>query len=308
MIAPSIDGARMRPLRATASAGLALAALVGAARATTCDDLCAPSAEPCVVTGSVIVTPAPVIDCGPQELRVGSAGSLFVRPGDTLQIHAGNFTVQSGGSINGRGSMTTRGGSLLARITGACSIQGPIDLSGAAGGSVTLQCGADVTIAAPISTVALNRPRSDGDVTVTRRDVAVSRPITAAGTIEGEEGSIQIRARRDLTIAATIAARGGTPHPIVLAAGGFEAGGNLTLADGSPGNASSTRAGNSAGEVAITAGGDVPLLRERSRSRATGGVRDTTPTPCRRRGRTTESGRCCSDVPERISGRRSGCW
>src|SRR5262245_40092817 len=70
-----------------------------AARATTAADLCAPSADPCVVSTTIAVANGSTIDLGTRELQIGHTG--------TLDVGGGSMTIVArvvrlvGGALKG---------------------------------------------------------------------------------------------------------------------------------------------------------------------------------------------------------------
>jgi len=77
--------------------GLAvLLAMSSTAHATTANDLCSASANPCLITGDNSLTPGSVLDVGTRALQVRPTGRLRVPSGSTLQITAGSLRIEAG--------------------------------------------------------------------------------------------------------------------------------------------------------------------------------------------------------------------
>src|SRR5690349_19720228 len=81
---------------------VALLVLLGSrlAFASTAADLCAPVADPCVVSTAIAVTPGSTLDLGTRQLDVRGTGSITVN-GGLLTILAGSVRVESHGTLAG---------------------------------------------------------------------------------------------------------------------------------------------------------------------------------------------------------------
>ena len=90
---------------------LRLAALLFAAPAlaTTADDLCAPTADPCVVSGTKTITSGSIIDVGSRRLSV--IGTLDVGSG-SMTLRSGELRVENSGKLQGRGTLSLPGGAI----------------------------------------------------------------------------------------------------------------------------------------------------------------------------------------------------
>src|SRR2546428_455712 len=97
-----MGGARWRG----AFIGLGLVALARPALATTAADLCAASADPCVVDRTISVTTGSTLDLGSRALEVDRNGTLDVGAG-TMTIRAGSLRLVAGGVLAGHGGTIT---------------------------------------------------------------------------------------------------------------------------------------------------------------------------------------------------------
>ncbi|TMA79115.1 MAG: hypothetical protein E6J77_20075, partial [Deltaproteobacteria bacterium] len=71
------------------------------AGATTANDICPPGADPCVLTSSLTVTPASMLDFGNRAFQIASGRRLTVNDLDKLTIRARTVTLQTGAAIGG---------------------------------------------------------------------------------------------------------------------------------------------------------------------------------------------------------------
>src|SRR5262249_3310025 len=130
-------GARLPAWRSAAVIAVVAAAILPPpTRATTANDLCSPSADPCRVTTTVSVTPGSMIDVGTRTLQIANHGILDLISG-TMTLNAGTLTVDIGGLLRARGTGATAGGQIIA-TAGVITINGGIDASGAPGGDANL--------------------------------------------------------------------------------------------------------------------------------------------------------------------------
>src|SRR5215468_884929 len=74
-----------------------------AARATTANNLCQPTANPCRVTTTVNVTPGSVIDVGARRLLITGNGTLNLTSG-MMTLRGAEITVDPNGRLRARGT------------------------------------------------------------------------------------------------------------------------------------------------------------------------------------------------------------
>jgi hypothetical protein len=112
----------MRPL---GLAGLVLWLVVIAggspAVATVADDLCAPSADPCVVSSTLTIGPGSAIDLGGRALHFGGAARVAIGVG-AVTIAAGPVRFLPGASITGGSGIG--GSNFEVTSTGTISVEG----------------------------------------------------------------------------------------------------------------------------------------------------------------------------------------
>lgn len=203
---------------------LGLAALLAlfpiAAQATTADDLCAPDADPCVVSTSVSVTPDSNIDVGQRHLVVANRGILAVGSG-AITIQAAELTVEAGGQMTARGSSVVKGGTITAEA-GAITINGKIDASGAPGGSVKLVSNGQLTVAQDIDADSRSAAHDGGLIDLQGADIVVTAAssLTATGGTGGLGGDITVEATGGVVIDGLAYAAGGEGGLVDISAGG----------------------------------------------------------------------------------------
>src|SRR5262249_33914807 len=114
---------------------LALLALPLRSSATTADNLCASSANPCVVSTAVPGDNNSVIDLGTRELRIASGGALDVGSG-TMTILAGQLTIATNGFL--RGAPASGDGGTINVTAGGATISGTFSVAGDPGGLIAM--------------------------------------------------------------------------------------------------------------------------------------------------------------------------
>src|SRR5262249_44502132 len=70
------------------------------ARATVADDLCKPTDDPCIVSGTVTLDPGSVIELGGRGLEAAAAARVTVGAGQ-VTIHAGSVELLAGARMTG---------------------------------------------------------------------------------------------------------------------------------------------------------------------------------------------------------------
>src|SRR5712691_7813544 len=122
---------------------LALAPCAGSATVSQATDICAATADPCVVSGDLTVEPGATLDFGGRALDLRPGASLSFAAG-TLAIRARSVRVEASAAILGSApsssfptlSIVTTGD---IRVEASGTTKGRIDLSGSAqGGIITL--------------------------------------------------------------------------------------------------------------------------------------------------------------------------
>jgi cysteine-rich repeat protein len=227
----------------------------GRAAATTANDLCAPAANPCVVSSAVTITAGSVIDVGARELRVTSNGNMNVGDG-TMMILAGFLNVETGGQIRARGSASLAGGSIAVRA-GRATIAGTADVSGTPGGSITFDLDGAAEVAGQIRASSLSRDESGGTIRIDAASAVVSGSLVATGgTEDALGGDVEVNTDGDLRLTGSIDVSGPDGGSVVLEAGALGGAGNLVLAPTVSINADGENQGGFGGTVDLTAVGD----------------------------------------------------
>jgi cysteine-rich repeat protein len=241
---------------------LAFVTLPGRALATTADDLCAPSADPCVVGTMVAVTDESTIDVGTRELRIDNRGALDVGSG-TMTIIAGPFTLNSGGFLGALGSATAIGGTIIVQAA-SVTIAGPagpldpsaVDASGAPGGLIQITATGTLSTTGKITARALTLSDLGGAIDLVAGTLTVSGPVSVLGGPDAVGGDLSLETVGDLTLTGSLNASGGDGGGIDIQAGTPSSGGNLVLTETAVVRADATVAGGFGGAADLTALGD----------------------------------------------------
>ena len=176
----------------------AVMALTPTAFATTAADICG-AADPCVVSGTRVVTPGSTLDFGARQLDIRSTGTLVVN-GGLMTILAGSVRVETHGEILGvqAGGVS---GSVNSTTTGDISIEtgangpGSIEVDAPdTPGQIDLVAGGNVLIAGDVASDATSSQGSGGVINITAPGtVNVPGEISArGGTTFGLGGAITI--------------------------------------------------------------------------------------------------------------------
>jgi len=222
--------------------------------ATTADDLCASSANPCVVATPVVVTDGSVIDVLNRELRIASGGALDVGAG-TMTLRAATLTIQSGGFVRGLGAVSTGGGTVNVTAD-VVTIAGTLDVSGAPAGNLDITANTTFTATGSITARALSRDELGGTIQITAGSVAISGPVSVAGGFDSIGGDLGVAATGNVTISSLLDVAGGDGGGIEIDAGSMTSGGNITFSDTALLRADATTAGGFGGSIDVTALGD----------------------------------------------------
>lgn len=176
----------LRPVRGNLCA-LAVVSLMlaRAASATTANDLCAPAANPCVVSGSVLVTNGSVLDFGARALEIDGTWTVATAPppagGGTLKIIAGAVTLRPAARITAAVA-TGEGGSVMIESTGKIEFKtnASIDASGEDGGDIDLSAATFITLDGPLTADASDPDSYGGDISL---DAGTTITLTAKGNL-----------------------------------------------------------------------------------------------------------------------------
>jgi hypothetical protein len=233
---------------------LALAALARPAAATTADDLCTPTVDPCRVIRPIQVTPASEIDFGTRTLIIVNRGALDLQ-GGTMTLRAGALTVETGGALLARGSAQDPGKKIVAEA-GQITLNGTVDASGAPGGVVMLTSTGSLIVAAAIDVRSRGSSNGGGSAELQGVDISIASTgrINALGGGDDFGGDIDIAASGALSVAGNLEASGGEGGIVTLNAGGA-----LSVASTVTVKADATSSGGSGGEITVSADGIVTL-------------------------------------------------
>jgi cysteine-rich repeat protein len=260
----------MRIRRCLALLLLVASVLRGApAVATTADQVC--TGDPCVLSGTVTVTPGSVLDFQTRAFRMTRSGTLVLGDGDTLTIHARTMTMEPGAII--RGPLFPSVGSTIIIATDedvliqrSAASRARIDVHGQGrGGAITIDATRNVDLAGDLRADGTQAEAVGGTV-----DVAAVGTITMTGEInvsggigvDGSGGAAKLEAGGALVAGVIDASSGSGDGSVDLISGAtLTATGQLSVV----GNA----AGGGGGDVTLDAVGNVVVS---ARIAAQGGV------------------------------------
>jgi cysteine-rich repeat protein len=235
-------------------------AVVGAARvagATTANDLCAPTVDPCTVTGTISVANGSILDFGTRALVVQKTLDVG---GGAMTIRAGSVRVAPGGSLLGKS--TGKGGTItiVAVTTIAVEASGStlarVDTSGdGGGGRIDFTAGGAVTLAGSLTSRGSTNAGPGGTISIVAgSSLTVTGPITASGGSQEVGGDVGFSATNALTIGGVVDASGGSVGGGTITC---DAGGDLTTTARL--DVSAMSSGGDGGSIDLTAGGTLAL-------------------------------------------------
>lgn len=243
--------------------GLGALALPLRGLATTANDLCQPSADPCIVSTLVTVTDGSVIDVGQRELRINAGGALDVASG-VLTVRARLLTVQAKTNELANGLLRARptsvaapGGTLTIQVDQA-GIAGSLDANGGPGGQITLTVSGALTVTGTITARSLSTTDIGGTIDITAGTATINGTLAVFGGPDAIGGDIGVDTSGTLTVNGTIDATGGDGGTIDLHAGSGLAGaaGDVVIGDAASLKVDATTAGNFGGTIDLAASGD----------------------------------------------------
>jgi cysteine-rich repeat protein len=180
---------------------LAVFLLAGAARswATTANDLCSPSANPCIVAQgrTVNVTDGSVINLGTRALLLASGS------GTRLDAGLGSMTILAGSvTLNPGSALLARGGTIAVTTTGRIAIlrsgnsRARIDVSDfVAPGTIMLDAGGDIEVQGILTAQGVGADGGSGSINIASgEDVVLSGEVNAAAGGNAIGGDVGIQA------------------------------------------------------------------------------------------------------------------
>jgi len=222
--------------------------------ATTADDLCAMTDNPCVVDTPVNVTNGSVIDVGTRTLRIASGGALDARSG-TMTLRAATLTVDSGGFVRALGTASTAGGRVNV-FADTVTIAGAADASGTPGGTIAITTSGTLSASGSITARALARSAVGGTVQLAIATGNLSGPVSVIGGFDADGGDIDVDTTSNFTVTGTFDASGGDGGTIDLLIGSAPGAGNLSVSGTAVLRADATTAGGFGGAVEMVAQGN----------------------------------------------------
>lgn len=201
---------RVYPFAVFLGVGVWHPSVASAATADSADDVCAPSADPCLVVAAWDVAPGSTLDFGVRALHISSGGSLNFSP-TGAQVLAGSLNVEGGGALKGRGTGIA-GGNLDAVVDGDVAIAGTVDFSSDwSAGSLSIDCGGDLTTSGGSWTVNGRASDADGGEIWLRagRGATLGAAMDTSGGSTAGGGSISVEAIGALTVSKPLDSSGG---------------------------------------------------------------------------------------------------
>lgn len=200
---------------------------------TTANDLCAPTADPCVVSTNVLATAGSVIDVGQRELQIIGSGQLRVNGGN-LTLRGRRISSGPSTTIQTTAGRNDPAGSLVITAQQVV-ITGTLNVSGSPAGSLDVDAVESIAISGTLqgrsessgsssSVVSLTAPtvvlsgqvllndrfgETGGDIFVTADTIVTTANVNVDG---GDGGSFDLNASASIVItaAATISANATT--------------------------------------------------------------------------------------------------
>ncbi len=223
--------------------------------ATTVDELCGASDDPCVVDEKIAVDDLSVLDVGDRSLVIADGGELDVG-GGTMSIFAGRFTVEVGGRVLARGSGSLPGGNIVLGVLSA-DVFGTVDCLGSPPGQISVVATGHVNVSGVIEARSQARDQSGGTVEIEGASIEVSGEVNAdAGTEDALGGDIEITATGDVDISGEVTVLGTDGGTITVTAGAGLSEGNIALEATSVLKANGINQGGFGGSVDLDASGD----------------------------------------------------
>lgn len=213
-------------LQLLALAALALAVLPPRAHGTVADDLCAPAADPCVVSTAVTIDADSTLDFGTRTLRLAPGAALSWKT--NLTVKAAICDFQTGGTVReGAGSL---GSGFLELQCGSTTLAGTITTIGAGvlitGDGPHAFSGQLVAKGDQVGVIAIDSYGSPGNITVSGKILAKSKTGTPPGEfrLNSNFGNIQV------TDTAKIKLQGAIADPFTEFFSCIAGSGSLTIA------------------------------------------------------------------------------
>ncbi|MCW5891687.1 MAG: DUF4215 domain-containing protein [bacterium] len=194
--------------RVLLAAPLVLAATMAfAAPANSPNDLCAPAANPCTVTGNWTI-PGPAIvtfDFGARTLVLKQGAKIDFGGGD-FRIVAGSVIMETNAALVGSGGLLSIDAVNDIRIQKAGSNAAKIDVNASFPGRVALTAGGRVQVDGQITAKATSADESGGDVAITAGDIVITGDITATGGAQGfsSGGAVDLISDASVTLSGKI--------------------------------------------------------------------------------------------------------
>jgi len=229
--------------------------------ATSANDLCPSTDDPCIVDAPISVTDGSVIDVGSRQLVIEAGGSLSVGPG-RMTIRARQLRVapaiaspvRAAGALLAQGNPSDDGG-VIAVEAGEITVAGLVDATGLYGGKVVLQSAGDLSVSGVVAADARSTEGGGGQIELTGATVSVSGNVTDMGGSFEFGGDVTVHAAGDLDLSGRVDVKGGSGGSAELIAGYPAGAGNLLLTETSVIDASG-KAGGDGGDVDISSNGD----------------------------------------------------
>lgn len=218
--------------------------------ATTANDLCSPTADPCVISGTRTVTPGSILDFGSRALTI--TGTLDLTSG-AMTVRCGALRVEVNGRMLADGNRDTPGGSITIAAA-SLTLNGRIDVSGAPGGALEVITTGPIVVGGTLDARSDSIEEGGGVIQLQGSQISLAGTLDAQGGVQDFGGTVAVVASGPLSMAGSIIASGGDGGTIELTSGAALTGNATAVV-----RASATTAAGSGGDISLTAGGELRM-------------------------------------------------
>lgn len=232
--------------------------------ATTADDLCASTADPCVVTAAIAATPNSVIDVGDRELQLAGNGSITVQSG-TLTLRGRRIATGVNTLIRTSGPTRADPAASLEIVADDVFLAGQIDARGSPAGDVDVTGTTSLTFSGILRGRAEAADASASTVTMIGSTVLLAGSIELEGGREDAGGDLSV-AGGAVTLAGSIAVTGGDGGMLDVSA--IE---SLMVTAAATASANATTAAGDGGDISLDSDGLLEIRGQLTANGRTGG-------------------------------------
>ncbi len=200
----------VQPLHARGRLGLLCVLLSFAAThaaATTADDVCNPSADPCIIASDVVADAGSIIDVGERDLIIASGGSIVVQ-GGALTLVASDVRLTGDSRIRTSGATRADPAGSVRIQAGDMTLIGDIDTRGSPPGDIVLAASRAMEISGRIRGRSEAADSTGANFVASAATIVLSGDVDLSGGREDEGGSAVINAN-SVTLSGALIASGG---------------------------------------------------------------------------------------------------